>query len=108
MTIWPGPGCGFGASVITRLCGGPYARHTIACMERTLPGGASRSSFRRPRIAMNTNHEPSAAQPRAFAGVADLEAARGARIGESAWISVTQAMIDESRLSVRKPCAIVV
>jgi acyl dehydratase len=44
---------------------------------------------------MNTNHEPPAAQPRAFAGVADLEAARGARIGESAWISVAQAMIDE-------------
>jgi acyl dehydratase len=43
---------------------------------------------------MNTNHEPPAAQPRAFAGVADLEAARGARIGESAWITVTQAMID--------------
>jgi acyl dehydratase len=42
---------------------------------------------------MTTNHEPSA--PRAFSGLADLEAARGERIGASAWITVTQELIDQ-------------
>jgi acyl dehydratase len=44
---------------------------------------------------MNTNHEPAAAQPVAFSSVADLQQARGERIGASGWLTVTQAMIDD-------------
>jgi acyl dehydratase len=44
---------------------------------------------------MNTNHEQAAVQPVAFSGVADLQRAQGERVGASAWITVTQPMIDD-------------
>jgi acyl dehydratase len=44
---------------------------------------------------MNTNQQPPPVAPGVFSSVAELLAARGTQVGASAWVTVTQPMIDE-------------